>query len=384
MRVDDPGQLVNATRFAQLTGVSRDRLRTWERRHGFPLPRREAGGPRRYALADVPRVVAVRRAAEAGVPIPAAIARTSFSQAPSVSPAAFRSTVEHAPLPGLLLSGPEPLRVEYVNAALRARPGAPGPGEDLGARPGFAGHPSLQGLREVFVGAHPAARLTHPPWTGHGEPTRSIAYRLPVEPDERPLVALAAVEAEDVRSARADAVQLGREVDALRRRDERHTRWLEGAEAVTLAFQLDPGPTVLDQGVDVLMRQLQAVDAVVAGSMAGGLAVPRSRRGLLDPTVLTVAAHPELARHLRAAAPLALAPPAEVALGVPDGVHAILSPILVGSETLGGLVLLFAEPPALGGEERRLLTIVSAALGFALLRDRLATELRALSADGMG
>ena len=70
---DKGGQTVSATRFAALTGVSRERLRTWERRYGFPVPHRTDAGPRRYALEDVQRVVAVRRAAEAGVPIPRAI-----------------------------------------------------------------------------------------------------------------------------------------------------------------------------------------------------------------------------------------------------------------------------------------------------------------------
>src|SRR5215208_7677922 len=72
--VDKGGQTVSATEFAELTGVSRERLRTWERRFDFPRPARVGHGPRRYALADAPRVVAVRRAAEQGVPLPRAIA----------------------------------------------------------------------------------------------------------------------------------------------------------------------------------------------------------------------------------------------------------------------------------------------------------------------
>src|SRR6195952_6005146 len=62
-RVDKGGQTVSATRFSQLTGVSRERLRTWERRHGFPQPVRVGSGPRRYAIADTARVLAVRHAA---------------------------------------------------------------------------------------------------------------------------------------------------------------------------------------------------------------------------------------------------------------------------------------------------------------------------------
>ena len=73
-QVDTHGQTVSATRFSELTGVSRERLRTWERRHGFPEPVRIGSGPRRYALADAARVVAVRHAAAAGAPLPEAIA----------------------------------------------------------------------------------------------------------------------------------------------------------------------------------------------------------------------------------------------------------------------------------------------------------------------
>jgi hypothetical protein len=57
-RVGKGEQTVTATRFAALTGVSRERLRTWERRYGFPEPHRTDAGPRRYAVEDVQRVVA--------------------------------------------------------------------------------------------------------------------------------------------------------------------------------------------------------------------------------------------------------------------------------------------------------------------------------------
>src|SRR3954462_3317940 len=146
-RVGKGEQTVTATRFAALTGVSRERLRAWERRYGFPAPHRpDAGprrygspepdrtdaGPRRYAGEDVQRVVAVRRAAEAGVPIPRAIERTRYDQAPApLASHIFAALVEHAPVPVAALSGPAPLRLEFVNGALRTLPGAPRPGEEI-------------------------------------------------------------------------------------------------------------------------------------------------------------------------------------------------------------------------------------------------------------
>lgn len=384
MQVDNPGQTITASRFAELTGVSRERLRMWERRHGFPEPLRVAGGRRRYALADVPRVVAVRRAVEAGVPIPWAIAHTVYTDAPRVSAGAFRAALEHAPLPALLLSGPAPLRVEYANAALRAIPGAPQPGADLLASvDGFESTASERALRRLFSAPVDSLEIEHPAWSGRpGHRSRSVAYRLPVEPDERPLVALAAVEGAREQAARQAAEELEREVTALRRRGDRHARWIDGAAAVTSAFQVDPGPAVLDHGVDVLVRQLHALDGVVGRSVSGQIVVPPSRRRLIGPGIVTVAAHQLLARHLREGQPLWLERATAGAFGVPAGLFAVAAPISVGGETLGLLLLLYDEPQEIGDEERKLLTILSAALGFALLRDRLAEELRDLSGAG--
>src|SRR3954471_22356261 len=103
-RVGRPGQTMSATRFAELSGVSRERLRTWERRFGFPVPERVAGGPRRYRLEDVGRVVAVRRAAEHGAPLTVAVARASATTAPAAPGAAFEAAVELAPVPVALIS----------------------------------------------------------------------------------------------------------------------------------------------------------------------------------------------------------------------------------------------------------------------------------------
>src|SRR3954453_18865872 len=106
-QADKGGQTIAATRFAALTGVSRERLRTWERRYGFPAPRRAGGGPRRYGLAAVGPGVAVRRAAAEGTPLAEAIARAR-SSAPSggVDAAALAALVEELPVPVGALSGP--------------------------------------------------------------------------------------------------------------------------------------------------------------------------------------------------------------------------------------------------------------------------------------
>jgi len=152
-QVDKAGQTVSATEFAELTGVSRERLRTWERRFGFPRPDRVQQGPRRYALADAPRVVAVRRASEEGVPLPRAIADASdASGIHDLSQSALASTTAVAPIPVVLVTGPQPLQIAYVNASLQALDGAIPPGARLDALPWFIGSDLERTLHTLFAG----------------------------------------------------------------------------------------------------------------------------------------------------------------------------------------------------------------------------------------
>jgi DICT domain-containing protein len=70
---------VSIGELAARTGVSEATLRTWERRHGFPLPERLPSGHRRYRAEDVERVTQVLREREAGLAVGAAVARVRRS-----------------------------------------------------------------------------------------------------------------------------------------------------------------------------------------------------------------------------------------------------------------------------------------------------------------
>ena len=71
---------------ADQSGVPEATLRMWERRHGFPAPRRLAGGHRRYTPADLELVQRVARDRAAGITLSAAIARAAVVDvAPSSS-----------------------------------------------------------------------------------------------------------------------------------------------------------------------------------------------------------------------------------------------------------------------------------------------------------
>lgn len=374
---------VTATRFADLTGVSRERLRTWERRFGFPAPLREGRGPRRYAVDDVARVVAVRRAAESGVPLARAIARTPAATGPAALGArTFTALVEHAPVPVVVLSGPEPLRVEWANVVLRTQPGAPRPGDDLlAALPAFTGEPCTAALLGLFAADAPPAELEHPSWDGLPRHTaRSMLYRLPVEAGRAPLVAMVGLEGDGERATRALLADREHELLDLQRTAARHTRWLDAIAQLADRFRLEPGEAAIEHGLDAVVRQIRAIDGAIAYYVSGQLMLTSSRRGLLSPTKVTVAAHPQLVSAISGGGePAWLDLPARNAFGIPADLQASAVPIVVAGEPLGLLLFVFAEIEPHDPDNSRLLAAVSATMGFALLRDRLAAELRGLA-----
>lgn len=73
---------------AQRTGLTPAVIRTWEVRHGFPVPRRLDSGHRRYSAADVAAIQQILRRKDAGVRLDAAINEAVSHQAPT-SPSIF-------------------------------------------------------------------------------------------------------------------------------------------------------------------------------------------------------------------------------------------------------------------------------------------------------
>ena len=137
----------------------------------------------------------------------------------------------------------------------------------------------------------------------------------------------------------------------------------------------EPGPGLVERGLELVVRQINAVDGAIAAYVSGRLDLPRSRRGLLPGTELTVAAWPELARCLRDAEPVWLGAAAAAAVGVPSDLYASAMPVLMAGEPLGLLVFVFNEVEPHDADNRRVLAAVAGAMGFALLRDRLMREL---------
>jgi DICT domain-containing protein len=87
--------------FVARTGVSEGTLRMWERRHGFPMPKRLASGHRRYREGDVELVLQIVRERDAGLSLAAAIARVRGSTAqaePSIFAGLRRRSPELQPI----------------------------------------------------------------------------------------------------------------------------------------------------------------------------------------------------------------------------------------------------------------------------------------------
>lgn len=64
-----PETLYQIAAVARMTGLSADVIRSWERRHGLIVPRRDPAGIRLYSEAEVAHLKLLRQAAERGHPI---------------------------------------------------------------------------------------------------------------------------------------------------------------------------------------------------------------------------------------------------------------------------------------------------------------------------
>ena len=379
---DEPaGTLVSATSFATVTGVSRERLRTWERRFGFPRPRRVGRGPRRYDLSDAARVVAVRRAAEQGVPLSDAIAASRAAAPTGASSQALQAIAERLPVPVLLLSGPAPVLVQYTNQALAERVVSPAPGTALEVlAPWLAGSECEAVLHALFSGVDTdrAYECVHPAWSGQRATTsRSVLYLVPAGPGGAPLVAMVELDAPGERSLRSDLAAARSERDRLHGVVHSRDQWVVATAELAELFQRETGPALLRATAETIVRRLPPIDAGVAVYMGGELALGTSTRGMLGPRMVTVTAHTDVATVLRTGVPDWLEPITAAAFGAPDGVRVLAVPVAVVGETLGALLLVLDEPGPIAGEVAALLSVLSAAIGFALLRDRLLEGARA-------
>lgn len=254
---------LSASEFATVTGMTRDRLRTWERRFGWPHPERAGGGARRYRTEDAARVVAVRRLHEIGVPLDRAIDQRSDPRTGSVGASTWRNLIDELPFGVVLLSGPVPLTVEFANAVLRARPDGPRAADILeDVAPWFSGEDAEE-LTSLFATDAPVTRVTHPDWTaGLARPAQSLAVQVRQTARSRPLVALIGLDAGGARRSQAERARLRHERGRLHGQDDTHRAWATTTRDVAVATAA-PGLRGLRTGLQALRHRLDAEDAAV-------------------------------------------------------------------------------------------------------------------------
>ena len=62
-----PGINLNISAVERETGLSKDVLRMWERRYGFPKPGRDENGERQYSIAEIEKLRTIKRLMDVGV-----------------------------------------------------------------------------------------------------------------------------------------------------------------------------------------------------------------------------------------------------------------------------------------------------------------------------
>ena len=67
MNVEAPELVLNISAVERETGLSKDVLRMWERRYGFPKPGRDGNGERQYTTEDIGKLRAIKRLMDVGM-----------------------------------------------------------------------------------------------------------------------------------------------------------------------------------------------------------------------------------------------------------------------------------------------------------------------------
>ena len=382
--MDSAGQTVSATTFAQLTGCharapadvgapARVPGAAARRRRPPPLPpARRAAGRRR-----APRVRGRRPDRRGG-----RRGGSSTSRRASCPPTRSRRWSNMRRCPSPRCRAPSRSQSSTCNGTLARL--APVTGDGHRRRTRSCGRSTrrraARSCRRCSPAEHEEALCEHPRWDGRRR--RGTVGRLPA--------AGAAADSAARRrwsgSRPTASARWRTSVAALQRSSpscvaRRAPRALDGGDrrGSRPSSRSRPAQRRVDSALDTLVRQLNATDAALATYLSGQLAVASSRRGSLGPAMLTVDGAPSRRRRAaRRAARRGSSRPRALALGVPAGLHAVRrADRRRGRAARAASCCCSTSSRRSTPDVRRLLTAVSAAVGFALLRDRLrASELR--------
>ena len=331
----DARPTVSSRELERLTGVSAERVRTWERRHGFPELLLD-NGHRRYFAADVPRVLAVSQLIAAGHRVDDAVARVVAGDYDALGGrAALEAALGALPASAVALSGPEPLRVVWANEAARTAES----GEIVGElRAPDHGSVAYRALQRLLVGDSEAAHLvTHPSWTDpESEPRRAIAWT--VGPPEFVPAVIVLLDLPDDAEPEGD---LDTEpVDEEPTTLDIERQWATAVGHARRVMQRGVGRVGIDATADALVTGTDALDGFVVLVQGEQLRTGMSVRGRFHAAMVDRDRDDlRLATVTRRAVWLSTETSAD--FSVPDGRQCLALPLLAGGHDYGYLMLEF-------------------------------------------
>ncbi len=320
---------ISAPEMARLTGVGRERLRTWERRHGFPTPVRAQNGVRRYRVADVRRIVAVARAIESGAPVGDAIAAELASPTrESAVPTTFDHALAECSEAVLVVTGPAPLRLAWANAATRISPESPQVGDELTAFSGTA----LAELRDLMQSTGQQGRVLElRDWTSAVTRTVSVlAWRLTPSAADAPTVVL--MQLPQVATAATPAPSL-----------DPTTSWSRASAKVRGILAEERGLGSAQRALAVLLRTTGGVDGFLAIQRPEALRAATSVTGALPARAISRVLSGELDNAVNASTTTWLSEHAAAALETPSRSRTLVVPLAAGGDHLGALFLVYPD-----------------------------------------
>ncbi len=354
---------ISAAEMVRLTGVGRERLRTWERRHDFPQPVRCRNNVRRYPAEDVRHVIAVSRAVDQGVPLHEAIETTLSQRHDDPSLGSLGAALDHAPTPAIAVAGPEPLTVVWTNGATTAAPDAPAVGTNLVDDMAAFGPGARAAIQRLLIGeGSDVSVITHTDWIGtFPAERRSVAWRVPPEMSMEAVVVL--VQLPEGTAARPAAGAPG--ASAV----EQAAVWGSAAREARKALQQEPGLASAQRALAELVKGTGGVDAFLATFHAGQMRTATSVRGTIQPQTLPLSGECDVARAIADAEVDWVGQSTLRALGVPPRTEAVVVPIIAGREAIGGMFLLFPDELPLADVTRELLQSLATTIGAVLQRE---------------
>ncbi|MEH3052966.1 MAG: MerR family transcriptional regulator [Patulibacter minatonensis] len=357
----DAAATISAIEMSRLSGVGRERLRTWERRHGFPTPLRTANGMRRYYAEDVRRVLAVARMVENGSPLADAIQMCLGADAEGASVESLGSVLDDAPIPAIALRGSSPLTVAWASRATIMAPEAISVGDDLlHAVPNF-GAVAVSRIQQLLVGDDSqAAVIEHGDWVGAFPASRrSLAWRVAPTASGEPMVVLMQLADEQVVE------------QPFTLQSSRLATWMGALRDAGDVLREQGGVASVQRAVAQLVRSTGAMDGFIGTCRGEDLRSASSVRGVFPSRSIPLEPGGDVLTALGEGSFAWLGARTRRQLKTPTRSRILIVPMQAGGSVVGGLFLVYPDELELCEVTKELLRGFATSLAITLQRESL-------------